>query len=313
MLTAFVQFLAQESRALEVRLMVIAGQAGGGQPYAALRKGGPSGVFERLAAQVRLIGASTAVRPGAVLLLHGETDGALGTPGYDAILRRWQADFRQDLGAALGSEWTAPLLYCQTSSISGYCSGARRGHFRTPLAQLRAQDTRAGRVLVGPKYAFDYIDWAHLDAPSTRLHGEYFGKVLAQLRRGEDWSPVVARAVVRDGLRLRVSFDVPCAPLVLDTGRVSDPGACGFDLDDPRVRITGVALCGPRMVELTLNTAPRRGSLLSYALTNGEAGRSGRPSGTRGCLRDSDATPSAFGDGPLFNWCTAFALPLPDA
>ncbi|MEP2785078.1 MAG: sialate O-acetylesterase [Pseudoruegeria sp.] len=302
------QLLAQDPN--HKRLIV--GQAWRGQPYASVKKGGNSGVYEALVAQAQL--AETAcqyLEPGAILLLHGETDGALGTVGYDRMLKEWLNNLQQDVSAALERDGTMPMLFCQTSSISGYCNGQDRSHFQTPLAQLQASRDDENLVLIGPKYALDYIDWAHLDARSTRFHGEQFAKVLSRLKRGEPWAPLSPNYLEVDGTRLRIHFHVPAPPLVIDTDLVTDPGHFGFYLEDPVAKITGLEIVKPKVLDLTLSAPVQANAKLSYALQNGKAGISGRKFGARGCLRDSDPTTSEFGYGSLFNWCVAFSEVLP--
>ncbi|PYE80569.1 hypothetical protein [Pseudoroseicyclus aestuarii] len=290
----------------------IAGQAWVGQPYATLKKGGETGVFEAVISQTRLARQiEPDLQPGAILLLHGETDGALGTPDYDLLLEEWVAHLREDLGLAMGMGWTAPLLFCQTSSISGYDRGGGRSAFRTPLAQLHASERHPDMILVGPKYAYDYIDWAHIDAPSTRLHGEYFAKAYKGVRTGRGWHPLSPASISCRANRLHVEFRVPEPPLVLDTDTIPDPGWFGFHLSDPAASIRGIRIASATSLEIDLTAPPAPGSILSYALHNGVSGTSGRMTGARGCLRDSDATRSVFTGQAMPNWCVAFARAIP--
>ena len=291
--------------------LILAGQGWAGQPYAVLRKGGPSHVFEQVIAQAQMAKTHVPeVQFGAILVLHGETDGAQGTAEYDRILAQWHQDFASALSDIFDTTEPMPMLLCQTSSISGYCSGDRR-HFRTPQMQFQAALTHPQLVLVGPKYQYDYIDWAHIDAASTRRHGALFAKAYRRLaQEGKGWHPLQPRRLTHSDNSVLIDFDVPVEPLCFDTEHVRDPGQYGFSLHDPQSRIIAVEPAGPSRIRLVLDRPPARSARVSYALYNGTSGRSGRLEGARGCLRDSDTEQCALDDSPLFNWSVAFDLPI---
>ena len=291
------QRLADNSRPL-----VVIGAAGGGLAYHQLKKGGDSGVYPHILEQVRLLENSVRpIRYRALLVVHGETDGYLGTPDYEQKLAQWRLDFETDIARLCGRPLTLPLFTCQTASAAGYARAAPvRHHFTTPFAQLRA-GLQPHTTLVCPKYAFDYLDHAHPDAASMNLLGRYYARAChTVLDRHEPWSGVRPLAVFRpDDHTLEIEFSVPVAPLQFDTVQVSDPGHYGFVLSDAGgARITEVRLqSAHNRVLLRSNRPLPAGSRVTYAFDNGEANTSGRLNGARGCLRDSAG---------LANWAFAF-------
>ncbi|MEQ8967048.1 MAG: hypothetical protein RID91_14605 [Azospirillaceae bacterium] len=299
------QLLSNDRR----RSVIVVGQAAGGQPYAAVRKGAVTGVHERTVSQVGAAAGLASARARAVLVLHGETDGVLGNAAYDRDLLEWLGAFEADLAPFLADGERLALLICQTSSVSGYARGRRsRDAFVTPFLQCAAARANLRILLVGPKYQYDYLDPAHLDAASTRAHGELFAKVYAEaVIGGAAWRPMGPDRVTVAGHRIVIDFHVPISPLVIDDTTIADPGHAGFCLVDAGTcRIADVAVTGPSQVTVGLSHDPPAGARLSYAFHNGEDGHSGRRYGARGCLRDSDPTPSATTGAALRNWCVAF-------
>ncbi len=101
-------------------------------------------------------------------------------------------------------------------------------------------------------------------------------------------------------------------PLVLDTQRVVDPGSYGFEVVDAagaRLTIASVAVSAPDSITITLTAAPSGKVRLRYAYTTTPQTCPGHASGPRGNLRDSDATPSQYGN-ELFNWSIHFDAPV---
>lgn len=76
-------------------------------------------------------------------------------------------------------------------------------------------------------------------------------------------------------------------------------------------RVMKAELTGPARVRLTLNRVPT-GNIrqLRYAYSVVAPNWAGPTTGPRGCLRDSDPTPSLYGN-PLYNWCVHFDEPCP--
>lgn len=291
------------------RTMLVCGQAQGGQRYSAIKKGGTTNIFSDCIKQVGfgndLLGGS-AVR--AVFLIHGEADGNAGNTDYANNLVELLNDYTADVKAENGQHEPPVMLLCQTSSASGYRDLAERDVFATPFLQLQAASTHPRIFMVGPKYHLTYKDYAHIDAESTRLWGEYYAKVYRRVViEGEDWKPVSPSEVNVSGSDVVIDFHVPVGPLVLDTVAVVDPGNYGFNLlNAGAASITDVTLTGASQVTISLSAPPPSGAVLSYAFHNGIYTKSGWAEGARGCLRDSDTEPSEYTGQPMHNWCAAF-------
>ncbi|WP_411034542.1 hypothetical protein [Shinella sp. BYT-45] len=294
------------------RTLVMAGQAWGGKTYAELKKGAADGVYEKVIAQaVYLAGLPGGAHCRAVNVIHGEADGLISNVNYDADLREWLDDLNEDIRGALDQSDRIVMLTCQTSSAAGYRSIGVRDTFTTPFLQLKASEENDDIFLVGPKYHLTYLDHSHIDAASTRLWGEYYGKVYRRVViEGEDWRPLSPATITVDGSDVVIDCHVPVAPIVIDTTAVTDPGNLGFNLlDAGGATITGVSVTGPAQITVALSAPPQTGWRLSYAFHNGAASagsNSGPTTGCRGCIRDSDPTLSAYTVAPLRNWLVAF-------
>ncbi|MFC3716794.1 hypothetical protein ACFONC_11595 [Luteimonas soli] len=289
------------------RVLLVSGQAYGGASYDDIKKGGNYTTYADNIQQVAYgaaLDGRAAVR--ALFLIHGEAD-AYNT-GYAADLEELLADFSADIAATNGQVEPVVLLLCQTSSASGYTNDANRDTFVSPFQQLLASESNPRIFLVGPKYHLGYVDHAHIDAVSERLHGEYYAKVYRRVViEGLDWRPVSPSNIALDGSDVVIDFNVPVGPLVLDTDLVVDPGNYGFVLKDAgAVVIESVALTGDSQVTVSLSAAPPADAVLSYAIHNGTNGSSGHIDGSRGCLRDSDPDSSVYTGAALYNWCVAF-------
>jgi len=278
---------------------------------------------EDASAIARAKGKSHVVR--AVLAVHGESDndedefplpGTDGAPSaiksYSDALLEWQRDYQAGVSSRTGQKEPVPLF---VSQMSNWAAGLPA---RIPLQQLDAHVRSGGKVVVvGPTYPFTYnADCLHMDAASERRIGEYFAKAYAaQILGGRAWEPVRPLSIAASGATITVRFAVPKPPLVLDTDRVTDPGSYGFGFSDGSAsppRITKVAVTAPDTVTITLAAAPTGAKRrLTYAMNAAASGSCPGPKkGPRGNLRDSDATPSQYGD-ELFDWAVHFDLPVP--
>ncbi|MBE0441414.1 hypothetical protein EI164_04955 [Psychrobacter sp. FME13] len=294
------------------RTLLMSGQAWGGKSYAQIKKGGESGVYEKIIKQAQyaanLDGGSNV---HAVFMIHGEQDGAEGNTSYDANLRELLNDYNADIKAVNGQTDNVVMLLCQVSSMSGYKTEATRSTFVTPFLQLKATQDNDDMFLVCPKYFFDYVDHAHINAEATRTLGEYYAKVYRQaVIEGKPWKPLQPNNITSVASTIVIDFDVPKPPLVIDTVKVlegADNLHKGFVLKNSgAVTITDVAKTGDAQVTITLSTPVPTGAILTYAFDNGTYQKTGREQGARGNIRDSDNTLSAYTSQPLQNWCVTF-------
>ena len=251
---------------------------------------------------------------GGVVLIHGETDNQIrwNDDTYQADLIQFQADYEADIQAKVGAV-PVPLMISQLSSwTAAACGGVAQS--RIPICQYKASKANpTGLPMLGPKYFLAHVgaDGVHMTSASSRRLGAYAAKAI---RAGSAWRPLWPTLVQRAGAVITATFNVPVAPLVLDTVLVTDPGSYGFEFTDDSgspPAISSVALQGTTQVVITLASTPTGANkLLRYAYT-GTAGNNGGPTtGPRGCLRDSD--PDTDRDGShLYNWCVHFEEACP--
>jgi hypothetical protein len=287
------------------------GQAWGGKNYDALKKGGTSGVYEKVLAQAASIFAA---RPLAIYkgvsCIHGEQDGLDNNTAYAVDLAEWQADFETDLQAITGQTEDIPLFICQAGSASGYgyTSGIATVAFPSQLQQLVAHKANSKIHLVCPKYQLDYYDHSHITNDAQRLLGEYYAKAFAVVEAGGTWEPLRPTTIVGAGSTVTISFTGRVGNLAFDTTLVASATNYGFAYKDDSSRtITGVSIVNNQVV-ITLSGTIGANPLVSYAYNNGAGGAANQVAGlgARGNLRDSDTAVSAFDGARLYNWCVIF-------
>lgn len=231
-----------------------------------------------------------------ILVAHGEADGA--SPTYLADLVQWQSDYNTDLKAITGQTGNIPFIMNQPSSF-------QNNDFLSLLAMNEAAATYPDRFAVaGPNYpllSFYDADLLHFTGPGHhKLGKDYLARAALHQVFGNGWKglrPKPGVAPTWDGTTLTVPFDIPTAPLVLDTTAVTNPGNYGFTaLDDSgALPVSTVALADSgTKVAVTFGRAATTNRKLRYALTGYGVPRiaGNQP---RGNLRDSTPTTP--------NWC----------
>lgn len=293
------------------RVVLMAGQAWGGKTLAEISLGAADGIYEKIQVQMDL---AAAMPQGAVIravpMIHGEADGLISNATYDTDLEVFRRQFARDAMLRLGQTEIPNLLMCQTSSVSGYRNNtAARDGFTTPFLQLRAALTNPRIILVGPKYQLTYVDHSHIDALSTRLWGEKYGQVWRHVFVDRQvWLPVHAKEVTRDNDAIILNLHSPVGMAIeIDDTAVTDPGNYGFNLlDAGGVTISTVTQTGDFEITVECSGNIPDASRLSYAFHNGIYTTSGRETGARGCIRDSDPTLSIYTAAAMPNWLCAF-------
>jgi hypothetical protein len=306
--------------------ILISDDAADGQPYSALKKG--TAQYAVGLAQVAA-GHSIASALGlehvarALFVVHGEADLSLGTTDYEADLEAWQADYQSDIQAITGQTAPIPMFVSQLSGIWGN-TGTDGNAALIPQAQLQASFDEPSKIyLVGPKYMFSFAHGPHLTNVSYRQMGEYFAKAYRSVViEGRPWIPLRPQpaSIACNGKTIDLAFDVPVPPLAFDTNLVAEAASYGFSVVDGagnNVPISSVSLSGATTVHIALG-AKLAGSnnRLRYAYTGSAGGGpnctgvacNGRLTGPRGNLRDSDTTPSLYGNA-LYNWAVQFEEP----
>ena len=286
--------------------------ASAGYPYSLLRKGTANfaqGISQFRTARSIAEKQNKSYIVRCVTNVHGETDHAFQNPDYTNNLIDWQRDYEQAIQSN-GQTDPVPMLHSQMSSFTRYQAATSL----IPPAQFEASKQYPRKLpLVMPKYFLSYFDGIHLTSQGYRHMGEYYGKVYNYVvLEGSCWEPLRPLDARLDGNVVYVRFHVPEPPIVLDTVLVSDPGNFGFEYDDDSGQtpsVTGVRVVDEDTVALTLSGTPSAGArkFVGYAFTGIVGALGGPMTGARGCVRDSDATPSRH-NGPLYNWAVHFRV-----
>ncbi|AQS46553.1 hypothetical protein BMG03_01100 [Thioclava nitratireducens] len=241
----------------------------------------------------------------ALCWMQGENDISVSTlyqTYYDA-LERLQADVETDVQSETGQ--TSPV-YCLTYQVS---FGAAV-HSDIALAHLNLAQKSNRFFLSTPMYHFPYTAGVHLTAEGYKWAGAYFGRAYAEIVQGRKprWlNPVSA---TRRGAEIRVRFQVPTLPLVLDTTTLAVTTDYGFQVTDDGspAAISNIAVQGSDVV-ITLAAAPSGTVTVRYALDHLGAGLT-ITNGASGNLRDStpDAITISGTPRPLYHVSPAFEL-----
>ena len=286
--------------------VILASTAGhGGYRIANLKKSAPwySTLTDHVS-NAHLLNADHAVH--AVGWVQGENDVTAPTSysTYRADLNQLQIDMETDIKAITGQTHPVYLLSYQ-------CSWSITTNSAIALAQLDLCQKNPKFALVTPTYHLTYAgDNIHLTAVGYKRLGAYFGRAYAAIVRGErpQWLNPVS-ATVR-GSEIRVRFDVPQLPLVLDTLTLAVTANHGFAVLDggSSATISSIKTDG-RDVIITLSATPAGAVTVRYALDYLGAGLS-IGNGASGNLRDSTTDTINIGGAikPLYHVCPAFEL-----
>jgi len=243
-----------------------------------------------------------------VSLIQGEADAIGGTSqsAYAATLAAFWSDLDAAVRARTGQAGAVHLLV----SLPTYYAAANAG----PLLAFQSAIASHGHIhLVAPMYFLPYhSDQTHLTAIGHALHGRYIGRAAKRVaidraRPDRVW-PVSA---VCRGTTLRVAFEVPRAPIVIDNASIGPATAAGFKVVDGTGAITilAVAASGEDVVTLTLARAPTGTTVVRYALDHLGSGV-GIEGGTSGNVRDSTADTCVI-DGTVYalpHWAPPFEI-----
>jgi hypothetical protein len=300
------------------RRILVSNNGSPGAGYAAQQKG--TALYNRAISMVEAAPQTVACslysyHPRAIVVLGGESDG--GSTAYDLSMRQWQSDYQKDIQRVTGYPDSIPMLHSQ---ISAWTSPAGGGGATTKANYgllLESETNPTKTILVGPRYFLPHAGASanypglHLSNTGYRWLGEYYAKVYKQvIVDGGSWTPLKPNTASRVANVITVTFSVPVPPLSLDTAAVSNPGNNGFEYTDDSgspPSITNVQVTGNTTVQITLSATPTgTNKRVRYAFTGIPGAYGGPTTGPRGNLRDSDATPSAYGNGPLYNWCVHF-------
>ena len=271
----------------------------------------------------------------AVALFHGEAD--YSNAAYCTSLVEWQANLQTKIQASTESPvgTTIPLVQAQVGSTPLYCGGISTATtvycagFKAQYDCARANPTTL--PISGPAYQFTYVAAGnpHINAAGNQLRGAKMGAAIASIYTTGVWQPLWPRLtspVARSGQKVKITFNVPTPPLVLncssDQVNITDPGNYGFTMYDQAgaVTVTGVQLCtgaatpdaycdSADQVIVTYSGTLTGQAVVQYAWICGYLVGAGPVTGARGCLRDSSL--DVVGATPNYNWGTPFQENVP--
>ncbi len=280
--------------------IIVANNAVSSQTIAQVSKG--SAMFASAISQASAIGALTGKPVGvpAVWFGQGESDGPsfsnTDPAVYRSALKTLASDFDTDLRAATGQIQRVPTIAYQV------CSADNR---RIGLAQLQASLESDLLHIACPMYQFDYYDYLHINAASSRHLGGYYGEATAALMAGVGWEPL--RPISAQVLGSTVTLTFNRTGLAIDTTLVPEQAGKGFFATasdgSTQIAVTGVQVVNGNQVRLTLASAPTSGATISYGVPAVGIPEYG---GGAGNLRDAAGDIRKIDSLPLHNWCVLF-------
>lgn len=244
----------------------------------------------------------------AVGWLQGEQDAGVAQTTYAAYraeLKQLREDIDADAKVISGQTSPVYLLSYQLSTSATVWPDQA-------LAQLDLAQKEDKFILVAPCYHLPFnVDGVHLTASGYKWLGAYFGRAYKQLVidnvRPKWLNPVSA---TRRGAIIRIRFDVPVTPLVLDTEALAVTIDHGFKvLDGVTPAAIGSIVVDGDDVVITLLSVPSGAVTVRYGLDYLGAGLA-FSNGASGNLRDSEPSKILISgvDRPLFNVCPHFQM-----
>ncbi|BBS21728.1 hypothetical protein WP5W18E06_22650 [Klebsiella quasipneumoniae] len=245
-----------------------------------------------------------------LVLIHGNQNAASGTTvaSYRAAMENLRAQYETVINAATGKTQSLHMFVGQLSNIVPY--GGTVGTTKTnTIGIAQYQEARDNEFihLASAQYARPYSDGEHLTSAGYRTEGEVIGSVIGNWLNDNTYTALMPdeTAVVQSGVTITIPLKGGKGNPVSDTARVSNPGNYGFLIEG--ATIASVAVSGKNIVITKTDSTPA--TRISYAET-GIAGQSpGALTGSRGCIRDSQAGVSLSGL-PLYNDLCVFAFQL---
>jgi len=301
---------AMDGKATDSHVILASSAGYGGAPIADLEKGTSwyNNTFLEHINQAHTIDTDHAVH--CIAWLQGENDGSLSTPfeTYLSKLNQLITDINVDAASITGQSSPVFMLTYQTCTRSAQWR-------QIQLAQLQAAKTNPLIFLVSPLYFLPHnADEVHLTATGYKWLGGYFGRAYKTLLDGKRPKWLNPLSATRRGSVIRVRFDVPASPMVLDTTNLGAATDHGFAVEDSGglVSLDTVEIDG-QDVMITLAESTSGAVVVRYAMDYLGSGLAINNAGS-GNLRDS-ATETILVDSverDLYNWAPHFELDVID-
>ena len=236
------------------------------------------------------------------------------TSEYKQLLKTLLSDLNTDIKSLTAQAADFPMVVYQIASHWSYQVAVPN----IAIAQHEASIEDPLISMATPMYIFNYNDKVHTTNDSNKHLGAYYGKVIKRVTKDKvSWNPLQPKSVDWQGDTIDITFDVPRAPLVLDTTWVAAETNFGFDVWDSDYSnklniVSSVTLVDSDKVRIVLSSTPADGSHLTYAFGDSSySNKVGRIQGPRGNLRDSEGDVDSYVDDDgvtrrLDNYCVIF-------
>lgn len=249
---------------------------------------------------------------GAMFWIQGEANERDRTEPeeYAILLETLIEDHNKDMREALSNpSIVMPLITYQTNHRYQYTTP------KTALGQLISSIRHPLVFMSGPIYQYNVVDHAHLSNYDSRRLGEKMMQAAMSVEAEGNWEPlrpIIVRKTADD--EITAEFLVRYPPLVFDVQEVINPGDYGFEVLDSlgdKLSIKSVQIGIGNTVIIRMTEALPDNVELAYAYHNDPGASSGRHTGARGNLRDSDPTLSIYPDADgnpyrQYNYCVTF-------
>lgn len=241
----------------------------------------------------------------AICWMQGESDIAdYPNTNYKELFYKFSRDINRDIKSITHQNNDIKIVCYQTSALTKGDRYKENNYYGTEILPSEAQMELIRDDSLfwasGPTYPYSFVnEHLHIDAPSQRKHGFLAAKsVLGIIRNEKKFRGVVPLHKTISNQEIRISFNVPVPPLVLDTINVKKAPNYGFNVitKDGTDIIKKTRLQNDTIV-LSCSKPPIH-CKIRYGV-NGEYKKSGWRIGPRGNLRDSAKD---------YHWCYFFEL-----
>ncbi|WP_350345502.1 hypothetical protein [Klebsiella oxytoca] len=273
-----------------------------------------TGATKMIQAAISLATELELVYTPVMVLIHGNQNAAAGTSmaNYRAAMETLRSQYQTVINNVSGGTYYLNMFVGQLSNVIPY--GGTAGTTKTnSIGIAQYQEARDNEYihLASAEYARPYSDGEHLTSSGYRTEGEVIGTVIGEWLNDNTKSSLVPieSGVVQSGTTITIPVAGCVGNLVIDTARVTDPGNYGFALTGATIASVAVSGSGTAAKIVITKTDSTTATAISYA-SQGIAGQNPGPvTGSRGCIRDSQAGTSLSGL-PLYNDLCVFSIQL---
>ncbi len=256
----------------------------------------------------------------ALCWMQGESDITdYPSTDYQLLFKQLASDFNRDIKAITGQQQRVEFILYQANPVSRATRFNPQSYAciesRVPTFLMEQVRDDSSCHASGPTYPYTFPREAiHIDAVGQQLNGQLAAMsaldILRHLSHPRGLFPV---ATDSDDKTVHIRFQIPSPPLQFDTIQVRKAANYGFSVITPDNRnIAQQVSLVDNQIEIRCSEVPV-GAKVRYAI-NGQKGKSGRLSGPRGNLRDSQGDSLSITIDnkryPVHNWCWQFDIPI---